>query len=70
MNKRQMAAWFTGPVVALSVLAGCQNGETVSQDKTVHTRSDGTKVTQEDKVVKQSDGTTVRTETRKVDHPD
>ena len=70
MSKSQFAMSFIGPVVALSLLGGCQNGRTVSQDKTVRTRSDGSRVTEEDKTVKQSDGTTVRTETRKVDRPD
>ena len=69
MSKRHIALSFMGPIfVALSLLAGC--GHTVSQDKTVRTRSDGTRVTEEDKVVRQPDGTTVRTETHKVDRPD
>lgn len=70
MSKRHIAISLMGSVVALSLLAGCQSGHTVSQDKTVRTRSDGSRVIQEDKVTKQSDGTTVRTETRKVDRPD
>ena len=60
---------MAGSMVGLCALAGCQSGRTVSQDKTVRTRSDGTRVVSEDKVVKQGDGTTVRTETRKVDRP-
>jgi len=67
VSKWKITLSGVGPVLALCVLAGCEH--TVSQDKTVRTRSDGTRVTQEDKVTKQSDGTTVRTESRKVDRP-
>ena len=71
MCKRQIArSMFILPALGLSVLVGCESGETVRQDREVRTRDDGTKVIREDKVVRQSDGTTVKTETRKVDRPD
>jgi hypothetical protein len=56
--------------LSMFALAGCESGETVHQDTTVRTRSDGTKIKSEEKVVRQSDGTVVKTETKKVDHPD
>jgi hypothetical protein len=56
-------------VIGVAVVAGCETGHTVSQDKTVRTRSDGTVVKDESKTVRQSDGDVVRTETHKVDHP-
>ena len=54
----------------LAGLAGCESGETVHQDTSVRTRSDGTKIKTEEKVVRQSDGTVVKTESKKVDRPD
>jgi hypothetical protein len=60
---------IAGPVAGLCILVGCETGHTVSQDKTVRTRSDGTVVKDESKTVRQSDGDVVRTETHKVDHP-
>ena len=71
MNKRRIAASvFILPALGLSLLVGCESGETVRQDRQVRTRDDGTKVINEEKTVRQSDGTTVKTETRKVDRPD
>ena len=67
--------WITLPLtvvslLGLSVFTGCESGETLHQDTTVRTRSDGTKIKSEEKVVRQSDGTVVKTETKKVDRPD
>ena len=71
MSKRRIiASMVILPALGLSLLAGCESGETVRQDREVRTRDDGTKVIREDKVVRQSDGTTIKTETRKVDRPD
>jgi len=70
MMKRWMALPAVVLALALSVLVGCESGETVHQDTTVRTRSDGTKIKSEEKVVRQSDGTVVKTETKKVDRPD
>lgn len=71
MSKRSIvASMFVLPALGLSLLVGCESGETVRQDREVRTRDDGTKVIREDKVVRQSDGTTIKTETRKVDRPD
>jgi hypothetical protein len=67
---RKLTTLVILPALGLSLLAGCETGRTVSQDKTVRTRSDGTVVKQEDKVIRHSDGTTTRTETRKVEKPD
>ena len=67
MNKR----WLLLPLfLSMVVIAGCESGETVHQDTSVRTRSDGTKIKTEEKVVRQSDGTVVKTETKKVDRPD
>jgi hypothetical protein len=63
--------WLLLPLfLSVFVLAGCESGETVHQDTTVRTRSDGTKIKSEEKIVRQSDGTVVKTETKKVDRPD
>ena len=70
MSKRGIVVSTLVPLLGVSVLVGCESGETVRQDTTVRTRSDGTKIRQEEKVVRDSDGTTTRTETRKVDRPD
>ena len=71
MSKRWIAtSMIVAPVLGMSLLAGCQGGETVHQDTKVRTRDDGTVVRREEKVVRQSDGTTVKTESRKVDRPD
>ena len=71
MNKlRIVASAFILPALGLSLLVGCESGETVRQDREVRTRDDGTKVINEEKTVRQSDGTTVKTEMRKVDRPD
>jgi hypothetical protein len=56
-------------VLGVAVVSGCESRHTVSQDKTVRTRSDGTVVKDESKTVRQPDGDTVHTETYKVDHP-
>jgi hypothetical protein len=69
MSLHRSTPLLIAPVVGLCLVAGCQTGHTVSQDKTVHTRSDGTVVKDETKTVRQSDGDTVRTETHKVDRP-
>ena len=71
MNKlRIVASAFILPALGLSLLVGCESGETVRQDREVRTRDDGTKVINEERTVRQSDGTTVKTEMRKVDRPD
>ena len=70
MMKRWTAMSLILSAFGLSVLVGCESGETVHQDTTVRTRRDGTKIKSEEKVVRQSDGTVVKTETRKVDRPD
>ena len=70
MMKRWMALPVIVSVLGLSLLVGCESGETVHQDTRVRTRSDGTKIKSEEKVVRQSDGTVVKTETKKVDRPD
>lgn len=71
MNRHRMVtSLFVLPALGLSLLVGCESGETVRQDREVRTRDDGTKVIEEEKVVRQSDGSTVKTETRKVDRPD
>ena len=70
MTKRSIALPAIVPVLGLSLLVGCESGETVHQDTSVRTRRDGTKIKSEEKVVRQSDGTVVKTESKKVDRPD
>lgn len=71
MSKRQiLSTLLAGPVVGLSLLAGCEGGETVRQDTKVRTRDDGTVIREEEKITRQDDGTTVKTETKKVERPD
>jgi len=69
-NRNTVWTLLATPLIGLSVLAGCESGETVRQDTKVRTRDDGTVIREEEKVTRQSDGTTVKTETRKVDRPD
>ena len=70
MSKRWMALPVAALVLGVSVLVGCESGETVRQDTKVRTRSDGTQIREEEKVTRQSDGTMIKTESRKVDRPD
>jgi len=70
MSRNWIVLTLVVPVLGLALLAGCESGETVHQDTSVRTRSDGTKIKTEEKVVRQSDGTVVKTETKKVDRPD
>jgi len=69
-RSRMIGSVIVCSALGLWGLAGCESGHTVSQDKTVRTRSDGTQVKTEEKVVRHSDGTVTHTETKKVEPPD
>ena len=66
MKRIAASLLLLGSIVGSPVLVGCDR--TISEEKTVEQKSDGTVVKKEDKVVEKADGTVERTQEKKVEH--